>query len=113
MDKQKLHKNHPQALGSGPWLFYALKKFWLCHVFRHEKNEIAKSYSFTMAAKTSTTLRVFPPVSFSLKYFFTLWFFLEGSDEEVEKAEIKEKTMKSCGSSETPLAFVPNPFTIL
>ena len=21
MDKQKLHNNHPQALGSGPWLF--------------------------------------------------------------------------------------------
>jgi len=43
----------------------------------------------------------------------TLWFFLEGSDEEVEKAEITEKTMKSCGSSETPLAFIPNPFIIL
>ena len=65
-----------------------------------------------MAAKTSTTLRVFPPVSFSLKDFYPV-VFLEGSDEEVEKAEIKEKTMKSCGSSETPLAFIPNPFIIL
>ena len=56
-----------------------------------------------MAAKTSTTLRVFPPVSFNFKV-FTLWFFLKGSDEEVEKAEIKEMTIKSCGSSETPSA---------
>ena len=74
MSEKENYLNHPQALGSGPWLFYALKKFWLCHVFRHEKNEIAKSYSFTMAAKTSTTLRVFPPVSFSLKDFYPVVF---------------------------------------
>jgi len=71
MDKQKLHKNHPQALGSGPWLFFhctSPQQILVLSGSHHQrKNETAKLFFFTMAATTSTTLRVFFSVSFSLK----------------------------------------------
>ena len=67
---RELQNNHPQALGSGPWLFSALKKFWLCPCFWHKKKWKCKNIFFTMAAKTSTTLRVFPTVSFNFKVFY-------------------------------------------
>ena len=51
-----------------------------------------------MAAKTSTTLCVFPPVSFSLKDLSSVFFLMESDKKEVKKAEINKKTIK-CGHS--------------
>ena len=90
MDKQKLHKNHPQALGSGPWLFSHCTSPQAILVMsgpRHQsKNETAKLFFFTMAATISTTLRAYFLVSFSFKV-FSLEVCLKISYEEVDKVE--------------------------
>ena len=85
MRKRKLPTPSP---GFGIWALALLcpqEILVVCKFSNMRKNENAKECSFTMAAKTSTTLRVFPPVSFSFKDFYPV-VFSEGKQQRGRKS---------------------------